>query len=118
MEKKCIYIQTQKEGYHYWKNAPEEVSFLRYVHRHMFHIKIAISVIENDRELEFFLFKKDVVAIINYIWKIKKLENSTIGAPLSCEHIGTEIKSKLYELYPDRYILIEISEDNENGVIL
>ena len=59
-----IYINTQFEGFHCWKEAPIEVSFLRNFHRHMFKVKVWIEVRSNDREIEFFMFKKDVNNII------------------------------------------------------
>lgn len=100
-----IWITTQFEGFHEYLNPPEEVSFLRNKHRHLFKIKVWVEVFHNDREVEFITFKKH----INYITQNTKLNN------LSCEMISDEINKQIKTLYPNRKILIEVSEDGENG---
>ena len=42
--KKNIWVTFQKEGIHKYPDAPDEVDFLRYPHRHMFHFKVQIEV--------------------------------------------------------------------------
>jgi len=39
-----IWITTQKAMFHKYPDAPDEVSFLRNEHRHMFHFKIYLEV--------------------------------------------------------------------------
>ncbi len=56
--KKNIWVTFQKEGIHKYPDAPDEVDFLRYPHRHMFHFKVQIEVYNDDRDLEFFIFKR------------------------------------------------------------
>lgn len=57
---KVIYINTSFVGFHRWDSAPEEVAFLRDLHRHIFNVKVTVEVSHNDRDVEFFLLKKDV----------------------------------------------------------
>jgi hypothetical protein len=108
MEKESyIWITTQFEGFHSYPNAPNDVKFLRYQHRHIFKLKIYIEVFHNDREIEFFQFKK---FIEDFIKKNKlKLNN------LSCESISDTIWAVIYNKYQEREIYIEVSEDGENG---
>lgn len=100
-----IWITTQFEGFHKYPNAPEEVSFLRNEHRHIFHIKVWIEIFHNDRDIEFILFKR----FINSIIVSNQLDYK------SCEMISDEIYYKIIEKYPNRKIKIEVSEDLENG---
>lgn len=100
-----IWVTTQFEGFHKYPDAPEEVAFLKNEHRHIFHVKIWISVEHNDRDIEFILFKRFINSIItetNFNYK-------------SCEMISDDIYEKVIDTYPQRSILIEVSEDGENG---
>ena len=56
--KKNIWVTFQKEGIHKYPDAPDEVDFLRYPHRHIFHFKVQIEVFNDDRDIEFFIFKR------------------------------------------------------------
>jgi len=106
MTTKFIYVTFQKEFIHQYKDAPDEVSYLRYPHRHIAHIKVRVQVFDNDREIEFIMFKhwleENVV--------INKLTNH------SCETIAEQIISQVQLLYgKDRDIEVQVSEDAENG---
>ena len=56
--KKNIWVTFQKEGIHKYPDAPKEVEFLKYPHRHIFKFKVAIEVFHGDRDIEFFIFKR------------------------------------------------------------
>jgi len=98
-----ITVKTQFEGFHRYIDAPEEVKFLSYPHRHIFYVEAEFEVDHNDRDLEFFIMKRKIDKIIkNYI---------TIGNAGSCEMIAERIADKLQE-FP--LLKISVSEDNEN----
>ena len=106
MIQKFIYVTFQTEFIHQYKNAPDEVSFLRYPHRHIAHIKVQVEVFHNDREIEFIMLKHKLQ---NYC-ELDKLSNN------SCETIAEMILDYVQENYGDqRDIKIIVSEDNENG---
>lgn len=106
MKKTFIYITTQKEFIHQYKDAPDEVYYLRYPHRHLAHIKVKIEVFNNDRELEFIMVKHE---IDNYL-DLTTLSNN------SCETIAQNILEFVQNKYGyNRDIEIIVSEDNENG---
>ena len=105
-----IKIKTQFEAYHSWPNAPEEVAFLRHLHRHLFKCVVKIEVNHSDRELEFFIFKKEVDKLIKRM--LKSLRNEK-----SCEQMASWLLNKLKEEY-SRYIQVEVSEDGENSAIV
>lgn len=101
-------ITTQFEGIHFWKDAKGDESFLKYPHRHIFFVTIKIEQYHNDREIEFIAFKRWISKFITD----KKLNHK------SCEMIAEEISKKIKKRYPGRKIIVEVSEDNENGCIL
>lgn len=104
-KKTKIWVSTSFEGFHRYPDAPEEVKFLRDVHRHIFHIKVWIEVFHNDRDIEFIIFKRFVESLL------------TQGQMdyMSCEMISDELHSKIMQKFPMRDIWISVSEDDENG---
>lgn len=101
-----VIVNTSFEGFHRYENAPKEVSFLRDVHRHIFHVNVEIEVFHDDRELEFILIKQKLDRYI----KLRKWDVNS-----SCEQIGEAICRHLTELYGERKIICTVMEDNENG---
>ena len=116
-KKQMIWVTFSKEGLHKYPAAltdPKlatgdeyDVSFLGYIHRHIFKFKVWIEVKHDDRDVEFIQFKR---------W----LENLYSGGILkldfkSCEMISDDLYAKITEAYPERTVWIEVSEDGENG---
>jgi hypothetical protein len=117
---RMIFVQFQKEGIHCYPAAATDpalatgdaydVSFLASPHRHMFHFNVTIQVFHNDRDIEFIQFKR---------W----LENLYAGGTLelnfkSCEMISDDLYEQIAARYPDRKIIITVSEDGENGATI
>jgi len=100
-----VWITTSFEGFHKYPDAPEEVSFLKERHRHIFKLKIWIEVFHNDRDIEFILFKRFIDSLI--------VENEMDYK--SCEMISDDLANWINEKFPKRTIKIEVSEDGENG---
>ena len=118
--KRMIFVTFQKEGIHKYPAAATDpllatgdeydVSFLGTPHRHIFHFNVAIEVFHNDRDIEFIQFKR---------W----LENLYKGGTLelnykSCEMISDALFEQIATRYPERNIVIQVSEDNENGATM
>jgi len=107
-----IKIRTEFEGYHYYPNAGEidsRIRFLETEHRHMFKVEIKISVEHLDRELEFFLVK----------WSLQEFIKSGNQNHKSCEMIATDIlENHLLPKYGERYYEIVVSEDGESDGII
>jgi len=101
--KTSIIVTTDKIALHQWKDAPEDVGFLRNEHRHKFHIRLGIPVLHMDRELEFFTIQND----LNEFLRLKV----NVG---SCEMLATEIKKWADNKY-QRKSWCEVWEDKENG---
>lgn len=101
-----VYCSLQYEALHNWPNCDiDEVSFLKYPHRHMFHIKAYKKVIHDDRDTEFIVLKRKIA---NYL---QETYNNDFG-PMSCEMIARELITKF------NLCACDVSEDNENGCYL
>lgn len=102
-----VWIKTQKEFMHKYEKAPDEVSFLKNEHRHIFHFKVYLEVFNNERDVEFIMFK-------TFINKVLDTFPKTLGN-MSCEMLSDELNKQIFIKYPNRNVKIEVSEDNENG---
>lgn len=118
--KRWIWVTFQKEGIHKYPAALEDpalatgdeydVSFLGYPHRHKFHFRVAISVLHNDRDIEFIQFQRWLENL--YKDDILQLDYK------SCEMMSDDLFEQIADSYPRRDIKIEISEDGENGALI
>lgn len=115
--KKYIWVTFQKEGLHKYPAALDDpklatgdeydVSFLGYIHRHIFKFKVQIEVFTDDRDIEFIQFKR---------WLEKLYSEKTLELDYkSCEMICDELAEKIIAKYPHRELIIDVSEDGENG---
>lgn len=136
--KRQIKVSFQKEGVHKYPAALtdpklatgdwDDVSFLGYPHRHIFHFYVTIDVNHNDRDIEFIQFKR-------WLERLYTVQKAEIGFEMnypvapkgssfleldykSCEMIAEELIDVISEKYPNRNIIVEVYEDNENGAIL
>lgn len=100
-----IYVKTQFEALHRWVHAPEEVAFLRDYHRHCFHVKVGFNVTHSDRDIEFFIFKKQLDKFLK-----KNFEGGSFN--MSCEDFALSI------LRYFRCEFVEVSEDGDNGAVV
>ena len=107
-----IWVTFRKEGIHKYPAALtdpklEDVSFLGYPHRHIFHFKVSIEVFHDDRDIEFIQFKR---------WLESLYSDGTLELDFrSCEMISDQLAEQIGAKYPDRFVIIEVSEDGENG---
>jgi hypothetical protein len=114
---RMIWVTFQKEGIHCYPAAATDpklntageydVSFLANPHRHIFHFRISIDVFHNDRDIEFIQFKRWCESLYNQgtlelDWK-------------SCEMIADDLYVQIASKYPNRNVIINVSEDGENG---
>lgn len=114
-----IYVTFTKEGIHKYPaalNDPklatgdwDDVSFLGYPHRHIFHFKVGVQVFHDDRDVEFIQFKR---------WLERLYSMDTLQLDYkSCEMISDDLAAQINARYPGRKITIDVSEDGENGSI-
>jgi hypothetical protein len=115
-----IWVTFQKEGIHFYPAAATDpalktgdeydVSFLGTPHRHIFHFRVWIDVVHNDRDIEFIQFKR---------WLQKLYESGTVQLDYkSCEMMADDLYLQIAARYPGRSVWIEVSEDGENGALI
>jgi 6-pyruvoyl-tetrahydropterin synthase len=123
-----IIVRTQFEAQHRYPDAPEEVAFLRNMHRHMFHVEVQIEVSHDDRELEFLLVKRDLDEVLAgrdapkpTSWPDREYYGMPTLQNLSCEAVARLVRKYLKAKYPPttslpyRRIHVKVFEDGENG---
>lgn len=103
-----IIVKLQFEALHCWPGVVEvlpeiqDIHFLQFPHRHIFHITMEKEVSHSDRDVEIILFKRSVEKYL------KETYSGNLGAK-SCEMLAEELM-KQYECR-----MVEVLEDNENG---
>jgi hypothetical protein len=128
---RSIWVTFKKEGIHKYPAALEDpalatggwddVSFLGYPHRHIFHFRVRIEVRHNDRDIEFIQFKRWLERLYSgESTEGSKGTSSANGEVLvldykSCEMIADDLYEAISAKYPGRFVEIEVSEDGENG---
>ena len=117
---RMISVTFQKEGIHCYPAAATDpllatgdeydVSFLGTPHRHIFHFRVWISVVHNDRDIEFIQFKR---------WLENLYKENVIALDYkSCEMIADDLYLQIAARYPGRSVWIEVAEDGENGALI
>ena len=86
------------------------MSFLGTPHRHIFHFRVWIDVLHNDRDIEFIQFKRWLENL--YKDGILQLDYK------SCEMMADDLYAEIAGRYPDRAVWIEVAEDGENGALI
>ena len=84
----------------------DDVSFLGYPHRHIFHFRVWIEVFHNDRDIEFIQFKRWMERLYDGVLELDYK---------SCEMIADDLALLIQAKYPGRWLKISVAEDNENG---
>ena len=117
---RTIWVTFRKEGIHCYPaaatdpklatNDEYDVSFLATPHRHIFHFTVKIAVEHNDRDIEFIQFKRWLESLYNT--DIIQLDFK------SCEMIADDLYDQIAARYPNRAVVIDVSEDGENGCII
>lgn len=115
--RKSITSRCQIPGFHQWREAPDAYSYLKNIHRHIFHFDVEIFV-DESREIEFINFKHFLIKTIKEIYQDKEplfdLEGSVNFGNSSCEDIAENLFNFLIENNTD-VKEISVSEDGENG---
>ena len=115
---RMVWVTFEKEGLHKYPAALDDpklatgdkydVSFLGYIHRHIFKFRVWIEVFHDDRDIEFIQFIR---------WMNELYEGELNVDFQSCEMISDDLYLKIQERYPNRNVWIEVSEDGENGAL-
>jgi hypothetical protein len=99
---KMVWVSTRFVGFHRWKDAPNQVIYLRDWHRHEFHVQVGVAVQGSDREVEFLQLKDAVKSFVRGNYEGKYFE-------WSCEQLAERLMTAFGACF------VEVSEDGENG---
>lgn len=110
-----IWFTFQKEGIHCYPAAAtdpelEEVKFLANDHRHIFHFKVFVEIFHDNRDKEWIKEKRYCESLFNN--NFLELDYK------SCEMLARNLFDKVKDRYENRGVIIEVSEDGENGARL
>jgi len=107
-----IIVTLQVEGIHFWPGCDiPEVNFLKYPHRHIFHIRAEKEVLHDDRDIEIIMYKRQIEAYIKEKYYKPEARCAYFGQK-SCEQLAREIMEKF------QASKVSVMEDNENGAII
>ena len=117
--KRQIWVTFGKEGIHCYPAAATDpmlntddeynVAFLANPHRHTFHFRVSIDVFHNHRDIEFIQFKRWIESLYSVQGSVLELDYK------SCEMMADDLYLQIAQRYPNRCVIIEVSEDGENG---
>lgn len=111
-----VWVRFQQEGWHCWPDAPDNVSYLRDSHRHMFwyEVRVGVGRTEYDRGIEFHTLLK---------FCREQAQGPNLGAN-SCEMLALAMAEIVQAWCNDvdtqhfpcwRTVTVTVSEDNECG---
>tara|TARA_R110001592_G_scaffold5254_3_gene28904 strand:- start:16 stop:363 length:348 start_codon:yes stop_codon:yes gene_type:complete len=106
-----VIAKLEIEGMHNWPDAKDmfpEVAFLSDMHRHKWFITAKKAVNHDDRDVEFIMFKRDILDYLLEEYYNNDTRTHEFGAK-SCEMLAKEIM----EAFECNYV--SVFEDNENG---
>ena len=110
-----IWVKFTKRGIHKYPAAKDDpglddVSYLGDPHHHFFEFKVGISVVHNDRDIEFHQFLN---------WLESLYEGGTIHIDYkSCEMLAEDLIEYIQDKYPGRSVTVDVSEDGYVGATL
>lgn len=100
-----VWVTARFTALHRWRNAPDEVKFLRDYHRHEFHVRLGLMVSHLDRDVEFIALKTALQNWLNVHMHGRQFD-------YSCEQIAQRIMVVFSAEW------CEVSEDGENGAMV
>ena len=106
-----IFVPFQFWAHHRWKDAPENLDYLREYHRHLFICRVELEVNQLDREISF----EDVQIYLDHHvlgqYRDRLLE-------YSCETIADKLIHSFHTRFGARWYSVMVSEDGINGAVV
>jgi hypothetical protein len=107
--KTTVYARLSIEGIHGWDGCYiDEVSYLKYPHRHRFGIKATVDVTHADRDVEFIELAHSIKEYLNGQY-YNTAHKCLVFGSMSCEMIASELLNQ-FDL-----VECEVNEDEECG---
>src|SRR6516162_3307484 len=96
MNEATIFVRLTVPGFHAWPDAPHHRAYLRFSHRHMFHIEVRCEVTHDDREIEY----HDLMDLTRgFVAESAETTETCSFGSMSCEQIARRLGIKLSEKY-------------------
>lgn len=116
-----IFVTFKREALHTHNlsDNPEnqDVSFLTYPHRHVFHFRVWIDVRAND--IQPIRFKQWLKSLYQPSGSVQSNDISFLNlSNKSCEELADDLYLQIAGKYSDRAVWIEVAEDGENGCLI
>lgn len=121
-------IQTRFEALHRWPDPPKEVYFLKFPHRHMFHVTVWVEQFHTERDVEYILFKRWLDELLHQcaVDPASVLDWSCeMWAEVICKSVVQKFEQEQVESRGEgltqqdaRRIKVEVLEDGENGALV
>ncbi len=104
-----IIVKLQVAGLHHWPECPiKEVSYLKDLHRHTFHIECKKKVSHTNRDIEIIRFKAKILKYLNDYY-YNEVYKCLVFHRMSCEDIANLLMLQFELNY------CSVLEDNEVG---
>jgi len=106
-----VIVRLSVEGLHRWPDAAKyipAVGYLSNLHRHNFHIELKKQVDDDDRQIEFIMYKRQIDKYLTKKYHDAEYDCLNFDA-MSCEMIAKE----LLEAFNAEYVMVD--EDSECG---
>src|ERR1700758_1420516 len=104
MSECSITVRFATPGFHQWPDAPPRRSYLRSMHRHLFHVEVTTPVEHHERQIEF----HDLMDEAKGLFGPRARSDS-------CETMAHELASELSRLHDGRPFKVSVFEDEEAG---
>jgi hypothetical protein len=98
------------EGFHNYPEATGHVEFLKYKHRHIFHVECGFYVANNNREIEIFTQQFEINEYFAHIFGVPAQFRN-----MSCEMIAKKV---LVDFQYKNIHYVKVSEDGQGGAIV
>lgn len=109
MPQKSIAVRTSFIDQHCWPDAPQEVAYLRDLHRHRFFVTVYANVSHGNRQLEFHLFQDYITKFtIPYLQAVLLNKCNTMSCEDMAEVLALKLREENFKVYR-----VVVSEDNE-----
>lgn len=110
-----VIVKTQFEALHHWNDIPDvhPSHYLKYPHRHVFHITLWCEVSEHNRQIEFIDYKRKLDGFLKDYFAIDQQSLLPTIESRSCEMLA----GILLRQFP-KANRVEVLEDGEMGAIV
>jgi len=110
-----VKVKYRVDGVHCFKEAFGSHSYLRYKHRHTFHIMLKVEVFHNNREIEFFALKNEIKELFAHTFE--EVNGFLEFGESSCEDLAKWLLERFdrkYSITRRRKLVVSVSEDGDN----